>query len=160
MTVSLTATYDNHDEYLSPIGVPDEESQAATTHTGTLADNNDGTMSATLSIDKAGEYLLSTLVNSVDVQNSPLSFMRVVPSDLNVANCVPVDVPSLMYTGLPYSFLIQGRDSYDNNVLALLETAVGTDHSATIVDSEGAHFSAVVSDSDLLGVYRVNFELP
>ena len=64
MTVSLTATYDNHDEYLSPIGVPDEESQAATTHTGTLADNNDGTMSATLSIEKAGEYLLSAMVNS------------------------------------------------------------------------------------------------
>ena len=156
MSVSVTATYDNDYEWRSPIGVPDSTFPYSTSISGTAAVSSDGTMAGALAIiTKAADYALSITVDGADVINSPHSFLRIVPAELNSANCVAIDVPTIIYAGIPSQFQIQTRDAYHNNLSTLLTDEVGTDYSVTISNST-VEVDAHVSDSPHLpGVYLV-----
>lgn len=62
-----------------------------------------------------------------------------------------------MTAGYDYSFLIQGRDSYDNNIVDRVGEAVGTDFSATynLASDNTVSVEASISDDTSLGVYLV-----
>ena len=86
--------------------------------------------------------------------NSPHIHLTIVPAGLKSANCVAVDIPTILYTGIPSQFLIQARDESHNNLETLLADEVGTDFSAVLSNSE-LEFEAKVSDSHFPGVYLV-----
>lgn len=67
-----------------------------------------------------------------------------------------------MTAGYEYSFLIQGRDIYDNNIIELAEDAVGTDFSAFyyLTADNLINVEAEISDDTFPGVYLVEVELP
>lgn len=106
MTVVVRATYLNHDEWPSPIEVPDDPNWTTTYGTtilGTVKDSGDGKMAATLTIYRAGDYTLEILVNGIHIADSPhQSLLKVVPSSLNGANCEVVEVPVTMNAGFNY----------------------------------------------------------
>ena len=68
-------------------------------------------------------------MDGVQIIGSPHSLFEVKPTSLDATSCVPVDIPELMYAGYDYYFLIQSRDAYDNNLIDLFATAVGSDYS-------------------------------
>ena len=68
-------------------------------------------------------------MDGTPITESPHSPFEVEPSSLHAPFCVPVDIPETMYAGYDYSFLIQGRDEYHNNIANILADAVGTDYS-------------------------------
>ena len=130
MTVQAVAEYTNHNEWTSPIEVedaPDWKTTYGTTiqNVSPVIDNNDGTITATLYIYRAGYYTLSVLVNGNDVQNSPISDLRVVPSSYFVQNFVPEVTSAVLFAGFEYKFLIQGRDSFKNNIKTPVEELNG-----------------------------------
>ena len=76
MVVSVAADYEDHDNYPSPIGVADLtnwESTYGTSLTGSASDNNDGTITGSVTIQRAGSYMLSAFVDGVEVIGSPFS---------------------------------------------------------------------------------------
>ena len=130
MVVLAEATYINHDDWPSLIGVPDVpdwETTYGTTIQGTLSDSNDGTIAASLDIQRAGNYTLTITVDGVHITNPYNLLLEVAPSSLNAVNCVAVAVPETTHAGFSYQFLIQARDSYDNNKPILLEDSMSED---------------------------------
>ena len=74
LTVVVKADYDNHDDWPSPIGVSDFASWQTiygTSISGTAIDMNDGTMTGSVVIWRAGAYTLSITVNNIHIQGSP-----------------------------------------------------------------------------------------
>ena len=63
-------------------------------------------------------------MDGVHITNPADLLLEVAPSNLNAVNCVAVDVPETAHAGFSYQFLVQARDSYDNNKPILLEDAV------------------------------------
>ena len=123
----MEATYLNHDDWESLIGVPDAldwETTYGTTIQATLSDSNDGTIAASLDIQRAGNYTLTITVDGVHITNPSNLLLEVAPSSLNAENCVVFDAPETIHAGFSYRFLIQARDSYDNNKPILLEDAL------------------------------------
>ena len=143
LIVVVQAVYNNHDDWLSPIGVADLTNWQTTYGTsilGTAIDNNDGTMTGSVTIQRAGSYTLYIKVNGFDIIGSPHSPFKVKPSILFAPSCVPVDIPVTMHAGYDYSFLIQGRDNYHNNIADLFVNAVGANYNI---------FYTLVSDSSI-----------
>ena len=100
MTVTVVADYVNHDNYPSPIGVADDPNWMTTygvSITGTATDNNDGTMTGSVTIYRAGTYILSIQVYGTNVIGSPHSFLEVEPATIDATKCQPIDVPTFMY---------------------------------------------------------------
>jgi len=60
------------------------------------------------------------------------------PASLHAPSCKLVNFAETMYAGYDYSFLIQGRDEYHNNIVDYLANAVGTDYKI---------FYSLISDS-------------
>ena len=78
----MTATYVNHDNYPSPISVADLtdwQTTYGTSISGSASDNNDGTMTGTVTIQRAGTYTLTVQIDSVNVIGSPYSSLEVEP---------------------------------------------------------------------------------
>ena len=74
-------------------------------------------MEGSVTVNRAGVFTLSVKVDGTDVISSPhVAELSVQPTDLYPANCVLVEVPDSMVAGFDYSFLIQGRDIYYNNI--------------------------------------------
>ena len=112
-SISAEIIYANHDDWQSPLGVPDHSSWATfnpTRSANTLTDMADGTLEADFDTERAGAYTLKVEVDGQDVINSPYALLEMQPDSISAQNCVPVDVPASMYAGLPYSIKIQGRD--------------------------------------------------
>ena len=164
MVVTVTADYDNHDNYPSPIGIVDLSNWQTTYGTsisGSAPDNNDGTMIGTLTILRAGTYTLTVLVDDVDVITSPFSYLEVEPYNLYAPSCVNQDIPTQMYAGYLYSFLVQGRDQYSNNIALTLSSAVGSSHSVvpSLSTNSGTTFTGSITDDTFVGVYLVDFSV-
>lgn len=88
MVVTITADYINHDNYPSPVSVPDLsgwQSTYGTSLTGTSADNNDGTMTGTLTVMRAGSYRLTIQIDGVNIIGSPFTHLEVEPFTLVAA---------------------------------------------------------------------------
>ena len=113
MTVSVVADYLDHNSYLSPIGVPDLPNWDLIygfSIQGSATDNGDGTMAASVTVKRAGSYLLTVLVNGADVIGSPYSFLDIQPTTISGPACIEVGAPPQIMAGFDYSFEIQGRD--------------------------------------------------
>ena len=67
-----------------------------------------------------------------------------------------------MYAGIPYSFKIQGRDQFHNNIKDLLDDTSQNSAYLTFNEDDSVVLDAVdVSDDlDFPGVYQVDFDLP
>lgn len=68
MDVRVTATWVNHDNYLSPILVPDMDNWQSVygkVITGSTVDANDGTLTASIMIYRAATYRLNIDVDGV-----------------------------------------------------------------------------------------------
>ena len=85
-----------------------------------------------------------------------------VPDAVHTPNCIPVDIPEVMYAGIPYSFKIQGRDQFHNNIKDLLDDTSQNSAYLTFNEDDSVVLDAVdVSDDlDFPGVYQVDFDLP
>jgi hypothetical protein len=132
LTVVVTADWDNHDDWPSPIGAPDFTDWQTTYGTsliGTSTDSNDGTMAATVTVLRAGSHTLSITVDGIHIVGSPISSFEVKPIVLDPTSCVLVDIPEVMIAGYDYLFWVQSRDEYENNKIDLFEDAVVTDYS-------------------------------
>ena len=72
-----------------------------------------------------------------------------------------MDITETMYAGYDYSFLIQGRDEYHNNIVDLFEVAVGADNSIayTLLSDRKVTVDAHISDDFTPGVYLVKVSL-
>ena len=68
-------------------------------------------------------------MNGIEIIGSPHYPFKVKPANLFAPSCILVDIPKTIYAGYDYSFLIQGRDKYHNNIKDLLTDAVGTSYS-------------------------------
>lgn len=55
----------------------------------------------------------------------------VAPTQIYGPNCVSLGIPASMVAGVEYTFEIQGRDFYENNIQDLLADAVGEDYQVT-----------------------------
>ena len=67
-----------------------------------------------------------------------------------------------MYAGYDYSFLIQGRDKYHNNIGDVLVNAVGNNYSIvySLSSDTSVTVDAQISDDSSPGIYLVNVSLP
>lgn len=165
MVVAVTAAYVHHDNYPSPIGISDLsgwQTTYGTTITGSASDTNNGKMSASISIQRAGTYSLTTSVDGIHVIGSPFAYLEVTPTTLHAPSCVAKDVPTEIMAGFTYSFNIQGRDRFSNNLQTNLATAVGSSKSAVMALStnSGVTYTASIVDDSSVGVYTVNIALP
>lgn len=165
MIVSVFADYINHSNYPSPIGIPDLSGWATTYGTrvtGSASDTNNGKMTASLTIRRAGTYRLYTKIDNTNVAGSPFSYLEVTPTSIHAPSCVAQSVPTQMMAGFSYSFKIQGRDQYSNNLLTNLASAVGSNKSAvmSLSTNSGVTYTASIVDSSSAGVYQVNISLP
>lgn len=135
--ITIYATYLNHDNYFSPIGVadlPNWPTIYGKDISGIALDRKDGTYASQLTIFRAGEYRINTVINSVDVKNSPQSF-EIIPSDLYAPNCVVKNVVLAYTAGTTSMFDVQGRDFYSNNLVITLTSAI-TDYKLEFRDLE------------------------
>ena len=101
MAVTVTADYQNHDKWLSLIGIEDVTDWKTTYGTsilGTQANVGDGTMTSTFTIYRAGSYLVTVQIDGVDVVGSPYT-LEVEPTAIDATHCVVKDVPAEMYAG-------------------------------------------------------------
>ena len=67
-----------------------------------------------------------------------------------------------MLAGFVYSFKIQGRDGYSNNLQAILSSAVGSNMSSimSLSTDSGVTYTASIVDDTSGGVYQVEIDLP
>ena len=165
MVVTVTATYVNHDNYPSPISVVDLtnwQTTYGTSISGSASDNNDGTMTGTVAIQRAGTYTLTVQIDSVNVIGSPYSSLEVEPYNINAPTSVAKNVPTSMTAGYSYDFQVQARDSFSNNLAKTLSNAVGSSHSVTVAlaSNPSTTFTGTLSDDTSTGIYKVDMSLP
>ena len=84
------------------------------------------------------------------------------PSKLYAPFSVPVNISETMYAGYDYSFFIQGRDEYHNNIKDLIADAVGTDFSIvySLIPVNKVTVNAKIYDDSAPGVFLVKVTLP
>ena len=107
LLVAVNAIYKNHNDWPSPIGVADLtdwQTIYGTSISGTAIDKDNGTMTGSVIIKRAGIYTLSITVNGFHIKNSPHSAFKVKPASLYAPSCVPVGIAETMYAGYDYSF--------------------------------------------------------
>lgn len=63
-------------------------------------------MDGDITLTRAGAYVLDITVDGSSVINAPHSYLYIQPTTIHASNCVPVDVPSVMYAGFSYSFRV------------------------------------------------------
>ena len=165
MVVSVTADYVDHNNYPSPIGIADLanwQTTYGTSITGSASDSSDGTMAASVTIQRAGSYSITAIVDGTEVIGSTFSSVDFQPTTLNAAKCEVLSVPSQIMAGFDYSFKIQGRDQYSNNLVKTLSAAIGSNKSSemSLSTNSGVTYSASIVDDTSAGVYRVEYSVP
>ena len=102
LDVAIMADYTDHDDWPSPIAIPDAADWQAvygSNIAGIALDNNDGTMKGQVTIYRAGTYTLNIRVNSIHITASPHSPLLVAPTHLYAPYCVPLGIPDTMVAG-------------------------------------------------------------
>ena len=115
----MLAVYENHDSWPSPIGIADSADWQATYGTdiaGIAIDSGDGSYACQLTLYRAGQFYIDVKISQVHVAGSPYSPLLVKPTNLYAPHCVALGVPETMVAGDQYTFDIQGRDFYQNNI--------------------------------------------
>ena len=68
-----------------------------------------------------------------------------------------------MYAGYDYSFIVQARDQYSNNIAKTISQAIGVNYSMSpyLRSNSGYNFSTVtLSDDTDAGIYLVELSVP
>lgn len=89
--IEIMATYLDHDQYPSPIGIADLTDWQSTygqNIAGIALDNGDGTYAAQITIYKAGRFTLNIRVNTLDIKNSPFRTIEVSPTNVYGPSCI------------------------------------------------------------------------
>ena len=116
-------------------------------------------MAATLTIRRAGTYQLDVLVDGLNVIGSPYKYLEITPTAISAANCVPQNVPTTIYAGFEYSFLIQARDADHNNLVSKL--AVAAPSNSAYLNLGGSNIvTGTITDYSSNGVFKVSFNVP
>lgn len=106
-TTIVEATYDNHDEWLSLIGVPDDPNWPSIYSEQVATDDYNGKTTSQMTIERAGEFVLSVRVNNVDIEDSNnLTLLRVKPSSFHGPYSALHDVELEIYAGFFYDFYV------------------------------------------------------
>ena len=135
---------------------------------GTVADMDDGTLAAAVNVKKAATYRLWVKVDGVNVIGSPFDFLEIEPAPLDASMCMPDFFPELMYAAFDFTFKLQGRDEFGNNISLLLADAVGEEiFTAIIYDKAGrrmlqnsAPVPTIIDSEEEPGVYVVDISIP
>lgn len=119
--IKILAIYEDHSEWPSPIAIDDLynwDQLFGVDVVGLASDNLDGTYHAQLTVYRAGSYSLEVTINDQHVQGSPWDALKVHPTGLYAPSCVvqPLSIATSMVAGTQYTFLIQTRDFYSNNM--------------------------------------------
>jgi hypothetical protein len=125
------AVYQNNAAWPSPISIPDLtnwQSIFGIDIAGLCSNKNNGAYSCQLTTYRSGLYSLSVKVNGLNVLNSPWSPVNVAPTELYAPSCVPKGIPLTMVAGTQYTFQIQSRDFFSNNMNQALSQAIGTNY--------------------------------
>ena len=119
-------------------------------------------MAASVTIQRAGSYSITAIVDGTEVIGSTFSSVDFQPTTLNAAKCEVLSVPSQIMAGFDYSFKIQGRDQYSNNLVKTLSAAIGSNKSSemSLSTNSGVTYSASIVDDTSAGVYRVEYSVP
>ncbi len=94
--VDIVAKYQNNNSWGSPIAIPDAtdwQSIYGTDIAGLAIDNGDGTLTAQVTVYKAGSFIMDVKVNSIHLTGSPYSPFLVEPSNLYGPACEPKGIP-------------------------------------------------------------------
>ncbi len=169
--VEILAQYVDHDDYQSPIAVPDLANWAVIHGkdvSGIALDRKDGTYASQFTIFRAGKFTLSIKISNEHVKRSPYGgpesdYLYITPSDIYAPNCVVKQVVTAYTAGTTSSFLIQGRDFYSNNIVTALLGAI-TDYKVEFREKDTGKLihSGVLSDAGAAdaagpGVYKAEF---
>ena len=101
------------------------------------------------------------------IKDSPFQPLKVSPTNLYGPNCVTVGIPTTTFAGTEYTFKIQARDFYQNNIRQTLSDATDHDHEVVLslipdesdIDFKPLLVQATIVDDTAsdLGVYLVSF---
>lgn len=117
--IDVVARYQDHNSWLSPIAIPDAQNWQSiygTDIAGLAVDNKDGTYTAQVTVYKAGKFIIDVKVNSIHVTGSPFDPLLISPSNLYGPACEPKGIPTTMVAGVAYSYQLQSRDFFQNNM--------------------------------------------
>jgi hypothetical protein len=133
-TLNINATYTDHNDYLSPLPVPDlydwrriygYDIAGLAIFNNLSNDHPHSTYTTQLTIFRAGTYSLDVMVNHRHIIGSPLpDQVKVRPALLYAPACIVYGLPLTMTAGSTYTFQIQTRDFYSNNIKILMAEAV------------------------------------
>jgi hypothetical protein len=167
LDISILVVYENHDSWPSPIGIADATDWQATYGTdiaGIAIDSGDGSYACQVTLYRSGQFYIEVKISSIHVSGSPYSPLLVRPTNIYAPYCVPLGISETMVAGDQYSFRIQGRDFYQNNIQDLKDDAFGTDFLVqySLLESEDdVDFQPVVVEATLVddtslgaGVYK------
>lgn len=172
-TVEITAVYENHVDWTSPLSVPDflnweeiygRDIAGLAAFDNTTDPDSDSTYRGQVTIYRAGTFTLQVRINGIDVQESPMpAWLRVAPSDLYAPNSIVQGLLLQMTAGDTYTAQIQARDFYSNNMkVSLADAAESWRAELVLLDPSGSNEATVVStgtisDSTDSGVFDFTF---
>jgi hypothetical protein len=137
--VTITAIYENHNDWTSPITTPPPgvtdlanwEEIYGRDISGLAVFNNkssdaDSTYTGQVTIYRAGRFTLSILVNGIHIISSPLTVapIDVSPAELYAPACIVNGLSLQMTAGAASTAQIQSRDFSSNNMKKLLAASV------------------------------------
>lgn len=167
-TVEITASYVNHNSWLSVIGVSDFADWPSIygLNVSGVAFYDNSTWPVTyknqITVFRAGLFSLDVKVNRVHTIGSPITQqVFVAPAELYAPTCIVSGLPLNMVAGTEYTFLIQTRDFYSNNRKGLLAASIQSwDANITVNGSDSSVCNGTIIDSPTAGhegVFKVAF---
>jgi hypothetical protein len=160
--ITIEATYEDNTQYTSPLGIADVANWAeiyGRDIAGISQDNKDGSYAAQITIYRAGKFSLSIRINDIDISGSPYSlstdYFYIAPSDIYAPTCVINAYTPTQTSGVAFTFYVQGRDFYANNIKTLSAAAI-TDYKLEIRDleSDSVITTGTITDAAAMpGVY-------
>lgn len=144
-SVVMSATWQS-DYYTSPIGV-DYPTDYTKTYGLNYSSYADGS-SISFTIPRAAVYSVSVKVNDASISSN--TSMTITPSSISSANSVASYPSSTSIAGAAYTFKVQGRDLYYNNVKTTVSSLSSTSVSATGPETLT---TTLANDGSNLGVY-------
>jgi hypothetical protein len=108
-TIDIMATYLDHNDWPSPIGIADFTNWQqifGQNIAGIALDESTGLYSCQITIYKAGKFTLNVKANTLDVKDSAYPTITVEPTNIYAPACVSLGIPATMVAGTTYTFQV------------------------------------------------------
>lgn len=154
--VTMTIVFVDKNDYISPISVADvDQSVFGFNHSGSYISPN-----IEFSAFIAGNYKASVYLDEALLIQYSLS---VVPSDIIGSKCVPVFSSTTLIAGMSYTYSVQTRDLYSNNILvdsltSYTATASGPQSVEGVLTMSGG-VGQVVTTLTVIGTYTLSLTI-